>query len=245
MSDRPFVSVIIVNFNSGARLSRCLDCLEKQTYSKFEIIVMDNNSNDDSLVRARVSDRRARLIRCAENTGFAAANNAAAGKAKGEWLALLNPDAYARPEWLFELIAAAERQPGADAFGSLQLDAMRPGYIDGAGDNCSVYGIVYRGGFGRLLKGAIEDGECFAPCAAAAMYRRSTFLKLGGFDEKFFCYGEDVDFGFRLRNAGGRAIQANNAIVLHEGSGVSGRPSRGRGACACRACRCPRAAAGR
>ncbi|HBS33707.1 MAG TPA: glycosyltransferase family 2 protein, partial [Parvularcula sp.] len=69
------------------------------------------------------------------------------------------------------------------------------------------------------------DGECFAPCAAAAMYRARVFADLGGFEERFFCYGEDVDLGFRLRLAGGRAVQVRAARVLHEGSGVSGRYS--------------------
>jgi len=68
-------------------------------------------------------------------------------------------------------------------------------------------------------------GECFSPCAAAAMYRRNVFDSLGGFDERFFCYGEDVDLGFRLRLSGGEAMQVRAARVLHEGSGVTGRHS--------------------
>ena len=71
-----------------------------------------------------------------------------------------------------------------------------------------------------------EDAECFAPCAAAAFYRRDTFQALKGFDERFFCYGEDVDLGFRLRLNGGRAMQLNDAVVHHEGSAITGRTSK-------------------
>lgn len=222
------LSVIIVNYNSGARLRRCLDHLARQTIRDFEVIIVDNASGDASLDSALASAPAAvspRVIRSASNLGFAAANNLAAPQAKGEWIAFLNPDAYPEPGWLSALVEASERYPFADAFGSMQLNADNPAVIDGAGDVMHVLGIPYRGHFGWPSEKLPPDGDCFAPCAAAAMYRRQTFLDLGGFEERFFCYGEDVDLGFRLRLAGGRAVQVNAARVLHEGSGVSGRYS--------------------
>ncbi|MFC2950924.1 glycosyltransferase family 2 protein [Marinicaulis aureus] len=219
------VTLIIVNYNSGARLGRCLDCLSRQTVSCFDIIIVDNASSDDSLAQADLAARDVQLIEAGRNAGFAAANNMAAKAAKGEWLALLNPDAYPEPGWLEALLRAAAHHPETDAFGSRQLDAGDPARLDGEGDVCTIFGVAYRGGFGHAAAPCGADGECFSPCAAAALLRRSVFLDLGGFDERFFCYGEDVDFGFRLRNAGGRAIQVNGAVVLHEGSGVSGRHS--------------------
>ncbi|GJL92360.1 glycosyltransferase family 2 protein [Hyphococcus sp.] len=219
------VTLIIVNFNSGVRLGSCLDCLARQTVSGFEIIIIDNASGDDSLAQAEIDRRSVRLIEAGRNTGFAAANNMAAEAARGDWLAFLNPDAYPEPGWLEELLRATARHPKADAFGSRQLDAGDPSHLDGEGDVCTIFGVAYRGGFGHVAEPAGFDGECFSPCAAAALVKRSVFLDLGGFDERFFCYGEDVDFGFRLRNAGGRAVQVNSAVVLHEGSGVSGRHS--------------------
>jgi GT2 family glycosyltransferase len=224
-AETPFATVIIVNFNSGDRLSRCLDCLRRQTVREFETLVIDNNSTDDSLQSANIGERPVRLIRSSENIGFAAANNRGARDARGKWIALLNPDAYPEPDWFERLKKACEQYPQMTAFGSLQLNATTPETLDGAGDVCSAWGIAYRGGFGTVRDKIREEGECFAPCAAAAMYLREKFLSLGGFDERFFCYGEDVDFGFRLRNAGGKALQVNSAVVLHEGSGVSGRHS--------------------
>ena len=221
----PAVTIIVINYNSGDRLARCLDCLAAQTLTDFETIIVDNASEDSSLGKARASERADIVIKSDRNAGFAAANNLAARKARGKWIALLNPDAYPRPDWLAELMAATERHRDVEAFGSLQLEASRPDHVDGAGDVCTAYGLVYRGGIGRRADDFPEEGECFAPCAAAALYLRETFLELSGFDERFFCYGEDLDFGFRLRNAGGRAIQVNKAVVLHEGSGVSGRRS--------------------
>lgn len=220
----PRLSVIIVNYNSGPRLARCLEHLARQTSRDFETIVVDNASRDDS-EGAVLAHQGVRLDRAEKNLGFAAANNRAAKSASGEWLVFLNPDAYPEPGWLSELLAASDRHPWADALGSTQLNAADPAKIDGAGDVFHVLGLAYRGHFGRPAAKLPPEGECFSVCAAAAMYRKSTFEGLGGFDERFFCYGEDVDLGFRLRLSGGRAVQVRDARVLHEGSGVTGRHS--------------------
>lgn len=221
----PRLTVIIVNYNAGDRLGRCLDCLSRQTFSDFETVVVDNGSTDGSIIESRRRHPVAKFDEAGANLGFAAANNRAAKSAAGEFLVFLNPDAYAEPEWLHELVAASERYPWADAFGSTQLNAQQPSIIDGAGDVFSVFGIPYRGHFGWPVEALPTEGECFSPCAAAAMYRKKAYESLGGFDERFFCYGEDVDLGFRLRLSGGRSVQVKSARVLHEGSGLTGRRS--------------------
>ncbi len=221
----PIVSVLIVNYNSGVRLGRTLDCLEVQTFRRFETIVLDNDSKDESADSAKAHRLKPWLIRSDSNLGFAAGNNRAARIARGSWLACLNPDAYPRPDWLERLMAATVRYPDVEAFGSTQLVADDSTLIDGAGDVFHALGIPYRGHFGWSARDLPPEGECFSPCAAAALYRKARFDALGGFDERFFCYGEDVDLGFRLRLAGGRAVQVADAVVLHEGSGISGRHS--------------------
>jgi GT2 family glycosyltransferase len=213
-----------VNYNSGARLAQCLAHLKAQTFQNFETIVVDNASADESAAAAR-GDEKVALIDAGANLGFAAANNLAARRAQGEWLAFLNPDAYAAPDWLEELLAAAARWPDADAFGSTQIDAKDPSRLDGAGDVFHAFGVPYRGHVGWLVAALPPEGECFAPCGAAAFYRKEAFERLGGFDERFFCYSEDVDLGFRLRLYGGMAVQAPKAVVRHEGSGITGRHS--------------------
>ncbi|MEE9328927.1 MAG: glycosyltransferase family 2 protein [Parvularculaceae bacterium] len=219
------ISIIIVNFNAGDRLAKCLECLQKQTFTDFEVIIVDNASSDNSLDHGRHTELSVKIIEQAQNIGFAAANNRAADQANGRWLAFLNPDAYAQPDWLAQMMAAARRYPEVAAFGSTQLDAVDPTRIDGAGDVYHALGIPYRGQFGRSIDQLPPDGECLAPCAAAAFYKAETFAALEGFDERFFCYSEDVDLGFRLHLAGGTSIQLAKAIVHHEGSGISGRYS--------------------
>ena len=219
------ISVIIVNYNAGSRLRRCLDCLAAQTYRDFETIIVDNSSTDESIAMGRESTLAWELIEAGDNIGFAAANNLGATKAIGDWLVFLNPDAYARPDWLEQLLAGVRRYPRAHAFGSTQINAQDRSRLDGAGDVLHVFGLAYRGHFGWPVARLPGDGECFAPCAAAAMYRREVFDTLGGFDERYFCYNEDVDLGFRLRLAGGHCVQLAGAIVDHEGSGLTGRAS--------------------
>ncbi|MEX6632501.1 glycosyltransferase family 2 protein [Hyphococcus lacteus] len=221
----PLVTVIIVNYNAGDRLRRCLEHLAAQVFRNFDIIVVDNASDDDSLAVATASDIKFTLIEAGDNLGFAAANNLAAKSARGRWLAFLNPDAYAEPNWLTAFVAGQRRFPVVEAFGSTQIDDHDHDRLDGAGDVCSVYGIAYRGFFGWPRKKRPQDSGCFAACAAAAFYRRDVFEALGGFDERFFCYGEDVDLGFRLLLSGGETVQLHDAVVHHEGSGVTGRNS--------------------
>jgi len=93
--------------------------------------------------------------------------------------------------------------------------------LDGLGDCYSVFGIAYRAGYGHSADIAPGTSYVFGPCAAAALYHRETFLRLGGFDERFFCYHEDVDLALRMRLAGGECVQSADAIVEHVSSGIS------------------------
>src|SRR4051812_38061063 len=130
------IAVLIVNWNGGALLSRCLRSLSVQRRAPDCVIVVDNASTDRSLDEAAPWLAAARLIRLRENVGFAKANNIAAAAAGDvDLIALLNPDAFAEPGWLEALAAAAERTPAAAAFASqMRLDAA-PDLLDGAGDS--------------------------------------------------------------------------------------------------------------
>jgi GT2 family glycosyltransferase len=118
---------------------------------------------------------------------------------------------------------ATKRNPDCSFFGSTLLIADNPDMLDGTGDIYHMSGLAWRGAHGtaRLNAPTIEY-EVFSPCAAAALYRRDAFLTVGGFDEDFFCYMEDVDLGFRLRLAGHRCMQIPTAIAHHIGSATSG-----------------------
>ena len=221
------VSIVIVNYNSGDLLTRSLEALRKQTLRPRQIYVVDNASRDGSCDRIPTDFPEVTLIRLEQNTGFAAGNNLAVRRAEScEWIALLNPDAFPEPKWLETLMDAAARHPQFSFFGSRMLMADSPDLLDGVGDVYHVSGLHWREGHGqRAMEIYLHEKEIFAPCAAAALYRRDIFLKAGGFDEDYFCYAEDIDLGFRLRLLGDRCLYVPDAVVHHKGSASTGKRS--------------------
>ena len=218
----PAVSVIVVVYESGPTLAECLAALSGQTYRDYEIILVDNASSDRMAQAAAKADPRIRLIENAENLGFAAAVNQGARAAKGRWLALLNPDAFADPDWLARLAAATAAKPDVRCFTSRQLMAENPGKLDGLGDVMALAGYPFRGGYTHPNPGVLEPGWVFSACGGAMMISRDLFLQVGGFDERLFCYCEDVDLGYRLRLVGEPTLLVPDAVVRHVGSASTG-----------------------
>ena len=228
MNSPPQISVIIVNWNAGAYLERCLSALRKQTLPPARTILVDNNSTDGSLERVEAAFDNVEIIRLEKNAGFAMANNIAvrSAAAGSEWIALLNPDAFPEPEWLERLMKAAEASPEYSFFGSRTLMANATDLLDGTGDIYHVSGLALRRGYGAPAGNRyVVAEEVFSPCAAAALYRRDAFLEVNGFDEDYFCYFEDVDLSFRLRLAGHRCLYVPDAIVYHAGFATTERQS--------------------
>ena len=217
-------TLIIVNWNSWDILSRCLEKLQAQTFQHFNVLVIDNAS--DQAVPYGLLSRYSNitLIQNQSNLGFAAANNQAVALLDGsEWVVLLNPDAFPEPDWLQQLVGAAKENPGYSMFASRQLMEGNRHLLDGDGDVYHISGLAWREGHGTNKdKATHEPREVFSPCAAAALYRRDAFISVCGFDENFFCYVEDVDLGFRLRLMGHRCLLWPDAVVHHMGSATSG-----------------------
>jgi N-acetylglucosaminyl-diphospho-decaprenol L-rhamnosyltransferase len=218
----PQVTVCVIAYNSGPTLRTCLQRLGAQTFRDFEALVIDNDSPDPGDAAIAAEFPWVRLIRNTVNLGFTGAGNQGAREGRGRWYVLLNPDAYAEPDWLAELVEAAGRHPQVASFTSRQMVEGEPGLLDGLGDVMSITGIPYRGGYLNPDLGQAREGEVFSPCGAAMMIDRKLFLDLGGFDEDFFCYGEDVDLGYRLQLAGQPTLLVPDATIHHVGSASSG-----------------------
>ncbi len=222
----PAISVLIVNFNGESYLQAALDSLRRQTFRDFEVIVVDNASTDGSADNLNADGLPGfRLLKQDSNLGFAAGSNVGVTASTAPWVAMLNPDAEAKPDWLDRIMDGISRYPDVRMFTCTQLALGNEALLDGAGDNYLGIGIPWRGGFGREASELPGEGECFSPCGASAVFHRETYLGFGGFDERFFCYCEDVDLGYRMRLAGERCIFLPQAVVSHAGSGISGRVS--------------------
>ena len=222
----PLVSIIVVNWNGMEFVDDCLASLEKQTWKQREFILVDNGSTDGSA--EHIHNWTARLanaqgIFLSENTGFCKANNLAFAKATGEWLALINNDAVAEPNWLEELLRHADVTGRIGMLGGKILFFDTPGVIDKAGH------LIYWDGQNRG-RGTMEADtdqynkaeEILWPDACAALYHRKLFEETGGFDETFFAFGDDADLGMRARLLGWKARYVPTAVVYHRHSATAG-----------------------
>jgi len=220
-------AAIVVNWNAAEHLPRCLAAIAAQSRGFDRVILADNESEDESLSVVERDFACVEVLRVGSNAGFARANNIAiATVGDCEFVALVNPDAYLDPRWLENMLAAAEREPRCAGFGSRLLMADQPELLDGAGDAYHVGGLAWRTHHGEPAAGnGLTARPIFSPCAAAAMYRRDALVAVGGFDEDFFCYIEDVDLGFRLRLAGYHCVYVPQAEAAHVGSASTGRDS--------------------
>lgn len=219
------VAIIIVNYNGGERLERCLRSLSRQTRIPDRIVLVDNNSDNFSAIQTQTDFPQIEIVSLQENVGFAAANNLAVKKLDDvEWIALLNPDAYAEPGWLENLMYAVEEHPEFSFFGSRML-AMKENILDGTGDVYHVSGACWRRDHGKSADRRKQSDEIISPSGAAALYRRDIYLEAEGMNEDFFCYMEDIDLGIKLQSLGYRCLYISNAVVIHEGSALVGQYS--------------------
>jgi GT2 family glycosyltransferase len=199
-----------------------------QTLQDFEVILIDNGSLDSGT--NNLEQKYPQLTLCIErltsNLGFALANNRGARIARGQWLALLNADAFPEPDWLEKILKAAKQYPEFSFFSSRQIQANHPHLLDGSGDEYHISGLAWRRFYNYQAGNyGFKEEEVFSACGAAALYSRDDFLKVGGFDESYFSYFEDVDLSFRLRLVGKRCLYVPQAIVHHVGSASSGKIS--------------------
>ena len=224
----PSTSVIILGWNSAAHLPRCLACLSVQKHQAFDVIIIDNGSKDKSTIglEEKYPDLDLHIEGLNSNIGFSAANNLGARLARGQWLALINADAFPEPDWLEKLLGAREKNPEYSLFSSRQIQFNTPQLLDGTGDAYHISGLAWRNGYKLSSETyGLQQKEVFSSCAAAALYSREEFLKVGGFDEDYFSYFEDVDLGFRLRLSGAKCLYVPEAVVHHVGSASTGKRS--------------------
>lgn len=213
------ISVLIVNHDGGEHLFTCLRRLEELSGDWHEVIVADNASTDGSRQRVAREMPWVRLLELGKNPGFGTANNRAAEVAEGDRLLLLNSDAWPEPGCLPRLEAALDADP--------RLGAVAPElrYPDGRRQFCRAptTGIVGEAiqklrnpfeaaGWVHRLRPPFDPGWLTAACL---MLRRRAFDQVGGFDEGYFLYYEDVDLCLRLRRAGWRIDDVPEATAVH------------------------------
>ena len=220
----PLVSVIVVNWNGEEYLGECLRSLRGQTFSDFEVILVDNGSTDRSVEHVQANfGGWVRILKNAQNKGFSGGNNRGIREACGKYIVLLNNDARADAHWLEELVKIAEENPRVGMLACKIYLQEKSKILDNAGH--LIYPDGLNRGRGRL---EVDHGqyekleEVFFPSGCASLYRRTMLEEIGPFDEDFFAYGDDTDIGLKGRLAGWKCLYVPQAVVYHRYSRSSG-----------------------
>jgi GT2 family glycosyltransferase len=217
--------VIVPTFNGAERLPLLLESLRSQTVD-HDVVVVVNASTDRTHELVRTRFPQVRVVVLDENVGFGAAVNRAATDAKSPVLVLVNDDAVCEAEFVERLAATIDPPRGIVMAAGVLLRDGDAGRIDSAGIvfDRTLFGLDHLTGQPlSALRGAAEP---LGPTGGAAAFDRRSFLRVGGFDERFFAYLEDVDLVARLIAAGGRCRLASEARAVHRHSATLGSGSR-------------------
>ena len=218
----PVVACVLVSWNNWKHTERCLRALSQQTYGELQVIVVDNGSTDDSLLRIRSTFPSVLCIKNGYNSGFAKACNIGARRAienGAELLWFLNNDTEAPPDTARKLVNVTKKDATIGVVGSVLFYMHEPRSVQawGGGD------INLWSGYNRHFIAPHDLEKNTYITFASAMVRRKTFEELGGLWEQLFMYFEDVDFSLRAREAGWSLAVAEDTAILHVENGSGSR----------------------
>ncbi|HYS02978.1 MAG TPA: glycosyltransferase family 2 protein [Candidatus Eisenbacteria bacterium] len=219
----PSVAIVALNWNGREHLADCLASLAAQTYGgPFQVVLADNGSTDGSVDFVRERFPSVRIVRAERNLGFAGGNNLAARQVDAEVVAFVNNDTRAEPAWLEELVAVLTQAPELAAVGGkiVNWDGSRLDFV-GGGATLTGFGLQFDHGEARSPHD--HERDILFACGGSMAIWRKVFLEVGGFDEDYFAFYEDVDLGWRLWLAGYRVRYAPRSVVHHRHHGTSRR----------------------
>lgn len=209
-------SIILLSYNSKDDLKECIPSLIKQTYTNYEIILVDNASSDNSPEFIRNNYPDIMLIETGSNMGYPAGNNIGFDHASGEYIVVLNPDTVTDSNWLAELIKPLEENPDIALTTSKILIYDEPDKINTCANTVHYTGLDFCRGFNEPLSSFSRPEEVGAISGCSFAIRREIFKELGGFDPEFFLYLDDVDLSWRARLAGYKIQFIPTSIVYHK-----------------------------
>ncbi|MCP4428217.1 MAG: glycosyltransferase family 2 protein [Chloroflexi bacterium] len=213
----PAVSVIIPHLNGRHHLGDCFNSLRRQTWSDFEVLLVDNGSTDGTQEYVRQQFPEVKLLELGRNLGFTGACNAGWRAAGGEFIVLLNNDTEVEPRWLHEIVDAFRRRPDVGVVASKMLLFDRRDHFHTAGDFYRIDGIPGNRGVWRQDAGQYDvEEEVFGACGGSSAYRRQLLDEIGFLDDDFFFSCEDVDIAWRAHLAGWKVLYAPTAVVYHK-----------------------------
>lgn len=217
------LSVIILTFNSRKAIEFCLNSLFAQNYKGFELIVVDNGSQDGTAVFIKENYPGVRLIENKDNLGACKARNQGIGASKGEWVLCLDCDIILGENFLVKIMRFAELSEGSAGMFQPKILENDKKHIYSCGIYLSKMRRFYDIGNKKLDNGKFNVSKyVFGACAAAVLYRRECLAQVkeanGYFDERFFFLVEDVDLSWRAQKKGWKALFCPEAVCYHTGN---------------------------
>lgn len=216
--------IIVINWNGRDDTLRLIAALAPQLTSRHRLIIVDNGSTDGSSGAFRAAAPNALIVQLRENRGFTGGIAAGVEASTADSLILLNNDAIPETGWLENLVKALDDAPADVAAVGGKIVDLTGALVDFVGGAMTFDGHAFQFDFRRPLGKETErvDGaELLFACGGNMIVRRDRWNELGGFDDDYFAYLEDVDFGWRCWSAGYRVRYARNAVVRHRSSATS------------------------
>jgi len=212
---QPFVSIIVLNYNAGKLLINCVESILKTNYPKFEIIVVDNVSNDHSHKECKKTFPQIRLIENMKNLGYCEGNNVGIRAAKGDFLVILNPDTIVSPEWLHALVDAYEKN-GEGIYQPKILSLYESGVLQSTGNMLHLFGFGFSRDKGILDNSDYNEiqqvGYASGTCLFMSLH---TMTKIGLFDPFIFLYHDDLDLGWRAAQLNIKSYFVPSSVIYH------------------------------
>lgn len=220
----PKVSIIIPHWNGIDVISECLNSLEKSTYSNYELIVVDNNSSDDSVKIIKSIFPNVILIENSKNVGYSGGCNRGAEIAKGKYIIFLNNDTVQKTNWIEPLVELLDKNKNIAAVQPKILNYYKKkkfDYAGGSGGKIDFLGFPFARG--RIFneqeidtKQYDSSEEIFWASGTALLVRKSTFEEVGKFDEIFFAHMEEIDLCWRFHLVGHEVWSEPRSVVYHK-----------------------------
>jgi GT2 family glycosyltransferase len=216
----PCVTIAIPTLLGGPTLQSCLESLQRQTFRDFEVVVV-NNGSDETVVGPVPAGLQFRVLSPGANIGFGAAINLAVTDSTAEFIASLNDDTVPDEHWIERLVAAMKANSRVGLCAS-RIQLFGTSAVDSAGILVCGDGSSKQRGHLQPSADWLVSGEALLPSGCAGLYRRRMLDEIGLFDEDFFLYCEDTDLGLRACWAGWQCRYVADALVYHHYSRTAG-----------------------
>mgnify|MGYP005636506749 CR=1 FL=1 len=212
------ISIVILNYNAGELLEKCISSILKSNYKNFEIILVDNASKDESHKECKNKFPKIKLIENRENLGYCEGNNIGLRQVDGEYCIILNPDTEVEPNWINEFLKEYKNH-GEGLYQPKLLATNNKTRINSGGNMMNIFGFGYSLGKGKEDSEEFDKFKLINYASGACLFTSKKILdKIGFFDPFLFAYHDDLELGWRAAELGIKSFYAPSVIVYHSES---------------------------